>query len=322
MTLNWADQKYMFIIPALLAIFAWQAIVSFDLSAEPVKSAPTNSAGGALQTNFALDVGDVQVNLPDDMAEEDTLTGTVIVTPKGKSDAAKENKRKQIEECTLEINDKPFPIQGKQVCISLPRGEPVLKLVFRNELGRPIYSARLPVNPPAPPCPTSEPTESDYVLPACGVAAGPEQCTGRFDGRFSNTNVSIDGVNRFKYCESPRKVVFYTPNNLVGPASIKLQEGQCTKSGKYNNLQVSIEVAYPSIYTGQATPVKVKVDGLLGLKKTIKLKITHGNTGVFSLVGGNTQVIDVPTDNSSFETTLTAKAVNAGRTNFRASVVF
>jgi hypothetical protein len=289
--------------------------------AESPNNTITTTMGGAYFTDFYTNKGRVEVCLPDDLSAGDTLTGSVIVVPdekKGKREAAED----VLNGCVIEVAGEPTPVSQHKFKYVVPASQSLITLILRNSAGVQIGTTKIPVSP-APPAETSasEPTPDSYHLPTYSSSGSPAQCTGPFSGDFANTQIKVDDKPRFIYCESPRKVVFKCPSDLVGPGQIELTERGITKRGTMNGLRATIKTQYRHGTVGYTTAIYVHVDGLLGLKTPLKLKIENTNPGTFTMVGGNVQTISVPTGSSTYDYTLSANSINPGRTTFKLSWV-
>lgn len=290
--------------------------LSHVVEAETANNTITNTLGGAYFTDFYTNKGRVEICVADDLSAGDTLTGTVIVIPdekKGKKEVCED----VLNGCVVEIAGEPTPVSQHKYKYVVPATQTLLPLVLRNSAGVAIGSTKIPIAPAPPASTQEEPSPDSYHLPTYCTSGSATQCTGPFSGDFVNTTVAIDDKPRTIYCESPRKVVFQCPSDLVGPGQIELTERGIKKRGTMNGVSATIKTQYRHGTVGYTTAIYVHVDGLLGLKTPLKLKVENTNPGTFTMVGGNVQTISIPTDSSSYDYTLSANSINPGRTTFK-----
>ena len=87
--------------------------------------------------------------------------------------------------------------------------------------------------------------------------------------------------------ESPRKLVFESPDNVIGPVEISLKEGDKEVKGTYRNVGVNLTAPKTNLLKGEHTTLTVQVEGLAGLKQPVPL--TLDCKGVITMEGGTFQ---------------------------------
>lgn len=276
---------------ALGAAFATsQAASSFSASIE--------TAGGLHTLIFLGDQGIIRVNLPDDAAAGDTISGTVIIeqhsaadTPRGQSDA-------ELRGYVVEIEKQKTPVQARTAQLMIPEslGGGFAQVILRDAKGREVAKTRVPVQPAPPQIDRiAVPGHGDYHLPRIGQTGRPIQIKGPFDGSFGNTGVHIGGREAELLAESPRKLVAKSPVEIVGPTEIEVREGLVVSKGEFRNVAIALTALKTSLIRGERTLLTVKVEGLQALKQPIDLSLV--TRGAATAEGGDFQTVVIhPSD--------------------------
>jgi hypothetical protein len=178
-----------------------------------------------------------------------------------------------------------------------------------------------------------------FIIPPLGQTGRPIVITGPFDGNASNTTLNgaalRTSVQDFEkntenvsggfglLAESPRKAVFRSPENVVGPIKITLKEGITQTTGTYRNIGVDLTAPKTSLLKGESTELRVQVNGLEGIKTPIPLTLEC--KGVITMTGGNYQALTIQPSqvgaDGSYSTTRGITGVQAGGWGATATVV-
>ena len=230
--------------------------------------ATTESAWGLHTSTFDTLHGKVIVNLPDDMSAGDTLSGTVIAEPIGKTEEERRRNTDELNGYVVEVEKARTPVIKEFLQWTIPAtlAGGVTYLILRDNEGKEVARTEIAVQPTPPVIarPT-KPALTDYSLPIIGQAGRPVQIPGLFDGNSSNTGVKIGGQRTRVLAESPRKAVVESPLDIVGPTEIELREGDVVAKGKLNNLRVKLTASKTTLRKGEGTTVTARVEGLRGL---------------------------------------------------------
>ncbi|MEE9251773.1 MAG: hypothetical protein V3U74_00245 [Thermodesulfobacteriota bacterium] len=290
-------------------------------------SARTDTSWGLHTATFRTPHGNVKVNLPDDMAAGDTLSGTVVAEPFGENEREWQRNEDELNGYVVEVEKKKTTVSGKILKIAVPVtiAGGVVSLILRDSKGKKLASTMVPVNPTPPAIERPPvPTEDDFHLPTVGQPGRPVEIEGPFDGDFDTTGVEIGGEEVDILAESPRKTVVLSPKDVVGPTTIKLTEGDVTVSGTMHNLRVRLSAPKTKLLRGEETTLGVNVSGLEGITEPVMLNLYNETPEVVNMEGGNAQTIsiapgDVGTEGVySFERTLLG--VQTGSFNILAQV--
>ena len=228
----------------------------------------------------------VKVSLPDDMAAGDTISGTVIAEPSGKTDKDKERNAGELNGYVIELETQKSPVSnGVMRRIALAPTMLAPSLILLDSKGKQIAVFPIVLLPSAPTAP------STVNLPPLGQTGRPLQVQGPFDGDSSNTSAKIGGTDAKVIAESPRKLVVETPGNVVGPSEIKVTENGTTARGAFRNLKIDLTAPKTSLMKGESTELHVQVNGLEGITQPVQVQVRNESPSNINLNGGNTQNI-------------------------------
>ncbi|MDT4965566.1 MAG: hypothetical protein QOJ64_303 [Acidobacteriota bacterium] len=276
-------------------------------SAQPANLKVSNkNIGGAIELTFdTLLYGDVKVYLPDDMAAGDTISGTVVADPKGNTAEERAKNLDTLEGLVVEIGDQKTSALKRMFKWLVPAARPATPPHYLVRLydivpNKELANATLPVLSET--VSTTRPGTigaADFTLPTIGQQGRPVEVYGPFDGDFSNTSLNAGSANGSEsisgdfglIAESPRKAVFRSPTNIVGPAEIKLKEGSVDANGTFRNVGVRLSAPKTNLKSGESTIVTVQVLGLEGIQQTVPLLLVKG--GVVTMEGGDIQMIPI-----------------------------
>jgi len=244
-----------FVIPFLFS-FVTIAFISERLYAEEKIPVTTKTDGGLRTMTFDTPQGKISVNLPDDMAAGDTISGTVVAEPSGVN---AEEHRKNSDELNgyvveLEVEDKEIGetkiSEGKLKGVSIPKdlsGGPA-KITLSNSKGEKVITTDIQIqDSPHPLQYTAPPSSVDFKLPYIGQSGEPVEIQGPFDGAFDTTTVKIGGKEAEVLAESPRKVIAKTPKDIVGSTNIEVLERGVKTKGEFYNVDVAIPTTEKSL---------------------------------------------------------------------------
>lgn len=288
------------------------------------------AAHGLRTATFDTIDGQVVVNLPDDAAAGDTLSGTVMVQPRGPDDQ-KARQRDALGALVLLLPDLKVPVKDAQFTWTVPTMEfgidatvvqcpvRIVEVTDHREVGMSL----MPIDPPVlgGASPTIPPP-SAASWPPFGQTGRPAEIIAEFDGRFSTTTVSMPGLTLKLLAESPRKVVFENPTDVIGPATLTMSERGVASRHEYRNIKVALTAPTTNLRSGQHTDVTAEVEGLLGLAEPIPLQLVK--SGAVKMDGGDTQIISIKPGEVSqgrFTTTRGITGVRPGGFSVTATVV-
>jgi hypothetical protein len=260
------------------------------------------TANGLHTVKFDTISGQVIVHLPDDMAAGDTISGTVVMEPKGITQEERAKNQHTLEGYVLEIGNQKVPASKSPFNWEIPFPPQQMKssytlVIIEASSGKEVANTTIPVlsTPPNVPRPQTI-TPNDFRLPTIGQQGRPVEISGPFDGNSSNTALNRSVIQDFEkntenvsggfglIAESPRKAVFSSPDNVAGPIQITLKEGNTQTTGTYRNVGVNLTAPKTNLLKGEKTELRVEVSGLQGIKQPVPL--TLESKGVITMEGG------------------------------------
>ncbi len=220
------------VIYLILAVFAPTSAISQEVKVEILH--------GLYITAFKTPEGDITISLPDGLASGDKISGTVALEPTGHDEYDKNRNRKKLSEYFLQLEKDRIPITEKikwTIPISLTGNATyiIVKNKENHELARAIVPVRANTTLVEQ---ASNPSPWDYLCPMIGRGGKPIQIMGPFDGDFDTTLLKMGGKPVKIIAESPRKLVFESPSDVVGRTDIELKEGTVIVKRSFNNLRV------------------------------------------------------------------------------------
>lgn len=285
---------------------------------DPVK-ATTETAFGLHTVTFDTLQGTVTVNLPDDTAPGDSISGTVIAEPKGKTEDEQAKNQDELNGYVVEVDRQQTPTDQTSVRWVIPAATALIPVILRTRDGREIGRTQVPVAQPGPPPrtgqqptpgpgrqprpspgpnqpgppPGQQPPGGGFQLPSVGQAGKPTEIKGSFDGDFGTTSVAIGGEAIRVLAESPRKAIVQSPTNVVGNAEIQLVEQGRQVKCRYRAVAVRLSAPKTALTRGEQTTMTVTVTGLDGLRSSLPLRLQNRSPGVVRMDGGNSQTLAI-----------------------------
>ncbi|MEO7672584.1 MAG: fasciclin domain-containing protein, partial [Pyrinomonadaceae bacterium] len=274
--------------------------------------ARTDVASGLSTTTFDTLEGTVTVNLPDDLAAGDTISGTVIAEPKGKTGDEQAKNQDELSGYVVEVADQSTPKENVTgnlidfckdpaaktndyaitVCSkwSVPDAVKTVVVVLKNREGKIVSHADVPVAPKANPAKVTE----GLLIPAVGQAGKPLSVKGPFDGDFASTAIKLGNQTAKFLASSPRKVVVQNPSNAKGVAQVEIHyAGKIVANCTYRSISVNLAAGKLNLTKGEQTTLTVTLAGLIGLLTPVSVQLSNKSSGTVSMGGGEIQTIEV-----------------------------
>jgi hypothetical protein len=314
-------------VSALVLAFAPSARVQQD-SAKVSKT----SRGGLQTVTFDTLQGKVNVNLPDDIMAGDTISGTVVVEPKGQTQDEREKNLSELSGYVIELKPPegskqqdvtkvPLSALGSaeiRYRLSLPsfgrsgsqpqpeskQGQLEVSLKDTKQgtpgpagvppdFAEPVGTIIIATNDFSSPLGTILTSGNRFKLPTIAQQGRPVEIPGPFDGGFENTKVMVGGEEVRILAESPRKAVFESPTDTTGQAEIVVREGQAETKGEYRNLRLRLSAPKTNLVKGESTTLTVRVLGLEGLTQDVPLHLENASPAVVRMDGGDKQTFRI-----------------------------
>ena len=282
--------------------------------AQSVTATPV-SGGGMTAILFNTKNGQLRINLPDDTSAGDTISGSVIIEPKGRSESEQTRNEDELNGYVFEVAEQKAPCRlGDFKCV-MPTATNVIDLVLKDKKGTKVCSTGVKIYPTPPVSPCAK-YPGTCMLPPYAQAGWPIQCRGPCDGDFNNSSVKVAGKEVVKLCESPRKLVVECPNNSQGTTTIEMREGNAIATAKFTVLAVDLKCGLTDIERGKTTTLTVTVWGLDGISESANLEINNLAPNVVQLDGGNKQTIKLEKQTGTWQKAINVSATRSGPFSF------
>jgi hypothetical protein len=255
-------------------------------------SAPTMRAAtnGLLVIPFDVPQGKIRINLPDDMAAGDTISGTVNAEPAGQNDDERGRNQTELNGYVIDVGGKKTNVGAKNISFIIPLAiPPEVKTITLVHVGQPVATAEIPIS--AKPFPAT----TRLTVPTGGQQGRPIEIKCPCNGVFSPDDlIKIGGTPAQPLAESPRKIIVQTPSETTaGPTKIEIKENGATAECPFRTIGINLSAPKTNLTRGEKTEVHVEVSGLSGLTQNLPLEVTNGSTNVVKMNGGDTQHFEI-----------------------------
>ena len=293
--------RALWVLPLAFALCLPRVAVSSQ--AAPAGSARQERAEGLRTLSFGTLHGQVIVNLPDDMAAGDRISGTVETRPAGQTPEDKARNQLALDRAVLELAGAALPLNRPWFSWTAPVPRPGAAVRYQVRVldaqgGAALASTVVTPEPPGSRSGSAQPPPGgaapSFSWPAIGQQGHAIEIQGPFDGDLGNTSVAVGGHTVRVLAESPRKCVFESPGDIAGQTSLALTEGAAHVTGNYRNVGVRLSAPKTTLLRGERTDVQLDVSGLEGLRTDLPAAIVV--SGPVALQGGNTQTHTIPAD--------------------------
>lgn len=218
-------------------------------------SAPSMSEDapkGVYTVELKSKAGIVKIFLPDDISAGDTVSAAVVLYPGGVTRAAMDGNLGILGGYTVETSFFNVSASQKSIKFSVPRNSAGtdMKFTLRDASMKALDSASVPIGLSSVARGENvAPTPYDYQCPLIGQAGRTVEIKGPFDGDFATTDFRIGNKKANVIAESPRKLVFESPADVIGSVEVVLVERDVEVRRPFTCLQVL------KIGEGDAVPV-------------------------------------------------------------------
>ncbi len=209
-----------------------------------VHAAPSFSQGaskGLRVVELKSKAGLVKVFLPDDISAGDTVSASITLYPGGVTREVMDGNLGILSGYIIETSFFKVPAGQKSIKITVPRNAAgtEMKFTLRDASMKTIDSASVPIDLSSSGNRAVEaPTPYDYQCPLVGQAGRLVEIKGPFDGDFATTDFRIGSKKANVMAESPRKLVFESPADVIGSVEVVLVERNVEVRRPFTCLQV------------------------------------------------------------------------------------
>ena len=257
-------------------------------------TAAGQSAGtpGLSTTPLSVPAGTIRIYLPDDMAAGDTISGTVVAEPAGRSERERNANQSVLEGYVVDVGPKKTSVRGRVVTWIVPAAATAAPFILRDPRGKEVGRASVPVRT-AQPRLSPAPRPQDFRFPQVAVAGQPLPIHGPFSGDVANTALTIGGQPAQTLAESPRTLIVAPAANVTGPTDYRLTESGVAVAAPCHVITLKLSAPKTSLTRGERTTVHVAVEGLAGIREAVNLKLVNQTPTVVALAGGAVQSLSV-----------------------------
>jgi len=315
------------------------SVSSFSQQAEPVKE---NENNGLRTVEFTTPEGKVTVILPSDVGSNDIVSGTILTNPKGTNEKKKTKNRNVLNGYVVDIEEKKKPKEkpeknearkkntvknqsGNWKIPDIP-GNDSFVLSLKNQTGEILADATLPLS--VHQVESAAPVvfdRLDFRVPGYLRAGEPERITGVFDGDFSTSDLKLNDSEAQILAESPREIFFKPPEDISGPATLELTEGEFTLKEQTHVISLDLSAEKLALQRGEQTTVRVVVSGLENFQEVVPLEVSNLTPQNIQIQGGNVQHFLITpaevNEAGTFEVDLNVTAVSTGGFSVSSSVL-
>lgn len=180
--------------------------------------------------------GVLKVNLPADMSVSEQVSGSVFFDRYKLGEVSSAS----LNDYSLIVENQKVNISGNMFTVIVPTNLPtgVLNVLVKDSTGKDVGRAFYPVRIRASANHTKRENPSDFRMPLSARTGLPTEIQGPFDGNYSNSVLSIDGKKISVVAESPRKLVFISPQTAKGARLLALSETGVEVKSPFTNLHV------------------------------------------------------------------------------------
>ena len=282
----------------------------------------SRSANGLYITTFTTPRGVITVNLPDDMAAGDTISGTVTTEPTGQNDAERAQNLAELKRHVLVIEGKQTPVSDERFSWSIPRPlNPNSRKLSLLQRGQNAATTTIPISATPPP------SLSQFTLPTGGQQGRLLQIKGPCNGIFSTQDyVKVGGTILPPVAESPRRLIVQNASDSLGPNNIECHENGVGMQCPFRNIGINLSAPKLNLLRGETTTLHVVVVGLGGVAGDQSLDLENNSPSVIRMSGGDRQHLNIRSSevrpDGTYSTDRTLTGIMAGGFGVTATVTW
>ena len=249
----------------------------------------SRSANGLYITTFTTPHGVIKVNLPDDMAAGDTISGTVTAESTGQNDAERAQNLAELKRHVLVVEGQQTLVGAETFSWSIPRPlNTNSKNISLLQRGQNAATTTIPISATPPPSP------SRFTLPTGGQQGRLIQIKGPGNGIFSPQDyVKVGGTMLPPLAESPRSLILRNASDSLGPTNIECHENGVGMQCPFRNIGINLSAPKLNLLRGETTTLHVVVLGLGGVAGDQSLDLENTSPSVIRMSGGDRQHINI-----------------------------
>lgn len=246
--------------------------------------------------SFATTHGVIRVNFPNDIHAGDTISGIIQIQSKGTSKSSKRRYEKKLNQYIVNVGDYEAYVRIGTYRLKVPKDASNLSIGLSNYKGKLLGSENIKVMAAAQ---SKVPTE--YKSSKCVEANQPIKIKGEFTGDYRLTKVEANGRPGLILAESPRSIVFLSPDNIIGEMKVDVKEGKKKYTAKLFALSVSTSMVTRSIARGKSHSLLVRLSGMNTEGPSVMVKLRNLTPSIVNLEGGDVQSVGAKSDTGTWE---------------------
>jgi hypothetical protein len=213
----------------------------------------------------------------------------VYTEPAGKDQQVQDRNSGELTGYVIEMENQKVPSSTKRFQWGIPAkirggGSNVL---LRDPKGKIVARATVPVDPaPVPP------DHGGFVLPSSAQSGSLVSVAVPATGDLGST-VSIGDQAVTVIAESPRKLVFLSPPDIAGSATLRVTKNGLSAETPFHGLGLQLSATKMALISGETATFTALVSGLQGSKEPTWVIITNRFPQVVNLSGGPLQAITI-----------------------------
>jgi CHAT domain-containing protein/tetratricopeptide (TPR) repeat protein len=248
----------------------------------------SKSADGLYATTFTTPQGTIKVNLPDDMAAGDTISGSVYTEPTGTNETERGQNLDELNGYVIDLAGQKTAVGERTFTRNINRSgtRPGTIVLLHHEQS--VATATIPTLVTAPPRPTQ------FTVPTGGQQGRLLQIDCPCNGVFSPQDyVRVGGISLPLIAESPRSLVVHNTTEVAGPTNMDLSENGMAVQCPFRNIQINLSAPKLNLIRGETTTLHVMVLGLGGMSGDQSLDLQNNSPGVIKMSGGEQQQLTI-----------------------------
>ena len=244
----------------------------------------SKSADGLYATTFTTPQGTIKVNLPDDMAAGDDVSGSIYTEPTGKNEPERRQNLEELNGYVIDLVGRQTAVKDRTFTRKLNRTITIVLLHHEQS----VATATIPISLTAPP------RQTQFTVPTGGQQGRLLKIDCPCNGVFSPQDyVRVGGTQLPFIAESPRGLVVHNTSEVSGPTNMDLSENGMAVQCPFRNIRVNLSAPKLNLLRGETTTLHVMVLGLGGMSEDQSLDLENNSPSVIRMTGGDRQHLNI-----------------------------
>lgn len=280
---------------AVATVLAAASIGGASASRAAADETVATTVPALIVTSISVPQGTLRVSLPSDVAAGDTISGTVVAEPAGRSDAERRANAATLDGYVVEAGATKTRAAQRAIVFLVPPAATTATILVRRSSGEIAGRTDVPVRVQQA-APLRQAAPSDFRFPQHAAAGQPFRISGPFSGNVATVSLTVGGRPAEVIAESPRMLVAAPPAAFAGPGRMRLSESGVSSAAPCRVVSLTLSAPSTRITKGAHVPVHIVVGGLEGLQETLRVRLVNATPDVVALAGGDAQVLRIRPD--------------------------